>query len=75
MRAGSGSDQFPQRRAPLEAEFAAVSYNAQNDRPESADVMATMLQDADRILQTYQVHPLPGIIVGELHQSEAESIE
>ena len=61
--------------AGLEAEYAAVGYNPQNDHPESADVMAKLLQDAGCFVQSYQVHPLAGIIVGELHQSEAEISE
>ena len=58
--------------AGLEAEFAAVGYNPQNDHPETADVMAKMLDDLGCVVQTYPVHRLAGIIVGELRQPDAE---
>ncbi|MBI3675195.1 MAG: class I SAM-dependent methyltransferase [Proteobacteria bacterium] len=51
--------------AGLEAEYAAAGYDPQNDRPETAAVLATMLEDSGCVVQTHPVHPLAGIVLGE----------
>ena len=51
--------------AGLKAEYAAVGYDPQNDHPETAAVLAKMLEDSGCIVKTHQVHPLAGIVVGE----------
>jgi hypothetical protein len=57
--------------AGLEAEYPVVGYDPQNDHPETADVLANMLEDLGCVVQTYPVHPLAGIIVGELRHPAA----
>jgi SAM-dependent methyltransferase len=57
--------------AGLEAEYPVVGYDPQTDRPETADVMVQMLEDLGCVVQTYPVHPLAGIIVGELRHPAA----
>ncbi|MBI3865629.1 MAG: class I SAM-dependent methyltransferase [Planctomycetia bacterium] len=57
----------------LEAEYAAAGYDPQNDHPETATALAKMLEDLGCVVQTYPVHPLAGIIVGQRRQSNAGS--
>jgi SAM-dependent methyltransferase len=56
--------------AGLEAEYPLAGYDPQNDRPETAHVMATMLEDLGCVLRTHRIHPLAGVVVGTLgHRS------
>lgn len=57
--------------AGLEAEYAAAGYDPQNDHPETATVMTKMLEDLGCAVQTFPVHPLAGIIVGQLRNPGA----
>jgi SAM-dependent methyltransferase len=58
-----GDLMFFREPAAFEAEFSLVGFNPANDRPETADTLAQMLEELGFRVQASPVHPLCGVIV------------